>query len=690
MKGEDKLLIKLMDGSDNRFIIPVYQRNYDWKEAECKQLYKDLVSLCISGRSSHFFGGIVRSRVAGGRADDYLIIDGQQRLTTVTLMLLAIYNNIKEGNIVPLDAALGKKIWNKYIVDEYQHDQRKIRLKPIKEDCNAFDCIIFKDKDDYVFSSNVTSNYLYFFERIKELPSDVSIDSFYEAIGKLIVIDIFLEQDDDPQLIFESLNSTGLALTEADKIRNFILMGLSANDQELYYDNYWNKVEKNTSYQLVSSFIRDYLTLTTGKITSIDKVYFTFKNYITDKGISIEFILNELLTYSEIYNQIISANTLYKGVNKILKRLNQLDTKVIHPYLFAMLQYARDNSFSEQEIISVLNVIESYIFRRIICSVPTNALNKIFCTLHKDIIKRKGENDTYTDVLVYILQSKESSGLFPKDDEFRHSFISKNIYSMQAKNKIYLFERIENGDSKEAHDIVTQMEEGLLSIEHIMPKTLNDTWKSELGSEFDRIHSDWLNTIANLTLTGYNSKYSNRPFIEKRDIDNGFKDSCLRLNKYLETCDRWTEIELKVRQNEILSKALLLWLYPETKFTPKVREDEFINLVDDFDFKGRGINSFNFMSTLYKTSDWADMIVDIIKLLGELEMGILHKEAINTDNVWFATSKKNNSYKQITNMVYFSTNSNTNTKINILRGLFDKFELDKIELEFGLVSAKQE
>lgn len=689
MKGEDKLLIKLMEGSDNRFIIPVYQRNYDWKEAQCKQLYKDLVNLCTSQRDSHFFGGIVRSRVSGGRADDYLIIDGQQRLTTVTLILLAIYNNIKEGNVVPAEPSLGKKIWNKYIVDEYQNDKRKIRLKPIKDDCSAFDCLIFKAKDDYILSSNVTSNYLYFFERIKELPNNVSIDSFYEAISKLIVIDIFLEQNDDPQLIFESLNSTGLDLTEADKIRNFILMGLSTSDQELYYDSYWNKIEKNTLYQ-VSSFIRDYLTLATGKITSIDKVYFTFKNHIIDKSLAVESVLCELLTYSVIYNQIISAETKYNCVNTILKRLNQLDTKVIYPYLFAMFQYANEKCFAEQEIVSVLRVIESYIFRRIICSVPTNALNKIFCTLHKDIIKRKGDNDVYLDVLVYILQNKDGSGLFPADEEFRHNIINKNIYSMQSKNKVYLFERIENGDSKEVHDIVRQMNEGTLSIEHIMPRTLNDTWRSELGAEYQRIHSDWLNTIANLTLTGYNSKYSNRPFIEKRDIENGFKDSCLRLNKYLEESNHWTEIELKVRQNEMLTKALLLWSYPKTNFTPKIREDEFISLADDFEFKGRGVNSFNFMGTLYNTSDWADTIVDIIKLLGEFEMGILHKEASNPDSTWFATNKKNSSYKKISNIVYFSTNSNTNMKISILRGLFDKFDLDKTELEFGLIPMKVE
>ena len=690
MKGDNKQLIRVMDGSENRFIIPVYQRNYDWKETHCKQLFKDMLDLIGSDRKSHFFGSIVRSQLQGGGAEDYLIIDGQQRLTTVTLLLLAIRNNIIEGVVTPKDDKLAQKIWHKFIVDEYQNDIRKIRLKPIKDDCIAFDNLIFKSSDDFIMTSNVTCNYLFLDRNIKELAGEILIDELYESISKLVIIDIFLDSDDNPQLIFESLNSTGLDLSEADKIRNFILMGLDISAQEKYYENYWNKIEKNTGYK-VSTFIRDYLTLKTSKITSIDKVYFIFKEFVGEPSKeSTEMILKDLLLYSEIYKKIVSANTGSKEIDTVIKRINQLDMSVIYPYLFALFHHEKEVLLSKCELLKVISTIEIFIFRRLICGVPTNALNKIFSTLHKDVTREKEEPYTYSDKLVYILQSKTGTSRFPKDEEFRQSYITKNIYSMQSKNKVYLFERLENGDSKEVNDIVALMSEGKLTVEHIMPQTLNDNWKTAIGDNWSDVHANWLNTIANLTLTGYNSKYSNRPFEEKRDIENGFKESGLRLNKAVATCDKWTEQELQLRQQEMMEKALKLWVYPETSYQPKQKESEIISLSEDFDFTNRSISSFNFFSTTYKVADWTDTIVEVIKLLTELESSLIYKETADVGNNNFSREKKSNSHKKIIDNVYVWTNNNTNKKINILRELFLKFEIDHDELELNLTPLKIE
>ncbi len=680
MTGTDKPLLKLMDGSDNRFIIPVYQRNYDWKETNCNQLFQDLINLISSKRKTHFFGSIVRSKLNGGGADDYLIIDGQQRLTTISLLLLAIHNNIKNGVVIADSVSLSDKIWDTYIVDKYQKEQRKIRLKPIKGDCEAYDILVAKEEGDYISTSNVTRNYIYFCNRIKDLPKEFTVDELFEAVKSLVIIDIFLGNDDDPQLIFESLNSTGLDLTEADKIRNYILMGLDGDTQELYYEKYWNKIEDNTSYK-VSEFMRFYLTIKTGNIPSINKVHHLFKECISLDNI--EESLKEILEYSASYKSIIESDLKDRAINKILKRLNSMDMSVLYPFLMSFVIYAKDTNLSQSEIIKVISTLEIYLFRRLICGVPANALNKVFTTLHKEVVKRLSDSNwLYSDVFVYILQSKNGSGRFPVNEEFVQSFITKNIYSMQAKNKVYLFERLENGDSKET----TGFEN--LSIEHIMPQTLSDKWKIDLGPDYKRVHMEWLNTIANLTLTGYNSKYQNRTFKDKKDIENGFNDSSLRLNQLLKTFDIWTEIQMKKRQEEIVSLALDLWTYPNTAYIPKVLEMEVISLADDFDFRGRGICSYSFMNTPYKVLDWADTITGVLKLICDLDSSIIYREVDDKTNVWVFSKKTLNSHKQISEGAYIGTGSDTRTKISVLKRIFSKHGIDENELEFTLTPLK--
>ena len=256
MKGYEQWLIQYMGGSAH-LIIPVYQRNYDWKIEQCRQLYDDLVSVARKGLNSHFFGSVVSVSDPGGQMMDYLIIDGQQRLTTVSLLMLAIHRLLEEGTVQAEQKNLASLLLKKYLIDEFENDSQKIKLKPIKDDQRAFISLFDTDAEQIV-ESNLTINYRYFRDRIQR--QEISIDALYSAISKLQIINITLNHEDDPQLIFESLNSTGLALSEGDKIRNYILMGLSLHEQEVYYTKYWNEIEKNTGYD-VSSFVRDYLSI---------------------------------------------------------------------------------------------------------------------------------------------------------------------------------------------------------------------------------------------------------------------------------------------------------------------------------------------------------------------------------------------------------------------------------------------
>lgn len=305
MKGSECRLIEYMEGSKKRFIIPVYQRNYDWKTENCKQLYDDLVKVIKNKRRSHFFGSLVSVYEPSGRNTEFLVIDGQQRLTTVSLLLLAMYNLIKSGIITPKDVYLDKQIYEDFLVDKYQPEETRIKLKPVKNDQKAFGKL-FNDAREHIRESNLTTNYNYFYERIQK--QEISIDELFDAICRLEIINITLNNEDNPQLIFESLNSTGLDLSEGDKIRNFILMGLPSKEQDEYYDKYWNRIEECTKYD-VSSFVRDYLSIKQLAIPSQKKIYISFKDYVDSKSIEPEELLKDLLAYAKRYEILLSGGT---------------------------------------------------------------------------------------------------------------------------------------------------------------------------------------------------------------------------------------------------------------------------------------------------------------------------------------------------------------------------------------------
>lgn len=690
MDGKDKSLLRLMDGSDNRFIIPVYQRNYDWGFTQCQQLFNDLIDIVKNDRATHFFGCVVRCQQKGGGADEYLIIDGQQRMTTVCLIFLAIYWNILKGNLEPEDPKLAEKIYKKFLVDEFDTRDKKIRLKLNKEDRDAFDHLVDCGEGNDYANSRVVTNYDYFYKRMQDLP--FAVDNILDAIRKLIVIDIFLDDDDDAQLIFESLNSTGLELTEADKIRNFVLMGLSEKEQEDYYTKYWSYIEKYCAgNQTLDNFIRDYLTLKspTGEIPNFKKIYPAFKAFA--EGKKMELILAEMKVYSEFYNKIRSSNVGSAEANEIMGRLNYLEMTVTYPYLLGFLGYVEDNHIDNKEVCDVLSCLEVFIFRRMMCGYPTNALNKVFATLHQQILKNKKKSDSYYSVLVYLLQNRRKTVIFPKDDEFIRDFTTKAVYNFRSKNRSYLFDRLENGSSKEKNDVIRYIQKGELSVEHIMPQTLTSAWQEALGEDYFRVHEEWLHTIANLTLTGYNSQYSNRPFSEKKVIENGFQQSGLRLNHYIAQFDKWTEEEMILRRDKLAEMAKSIWAYPETSYQPDVRMEDEVPIGDeDFSYSNRRITSFRLLGTPYAEDEWTSAMVTILQLLYELDPKFLIAETKNKDNVWLVPKDPENRYphKQIADGIWVNTASDTNTKIRIIRNIYRNYDLADDDLVFTLAPEK--
>lgn len=685
MKGSETKLVSYMQGSDKRFIIPVYQRNYDWKTENCKQLYDDLVKVVKRNRKSHFFGSIV-SVHNDGEFNEYLVIDGQQRLTTISLLLLAMYNIMRGGILTPEKSNLPDKIYKTYLIDEWQEDDTRIKLKPVKNDRNAFQRL-FDDVSGYVPDSNLTINYNYFYTRI--LKEEITLDELYDAISKLEIIKITLNQDDNPQLIFESLNSTGVALSEGDKIRNLILMGLPSKKQADFYEKYWNKIENCTNYD-VSLFIRDYLSVKHPPTPAMNKIYFNFKSFIEDKEEDIELLLQELLSYAQWYETLLKGNTLNSGLNACIYRLNRLETTVTRPFFLEVLRLQTEGKVSLEDVKEIFLYTENYLFRRSICDLPTNALNKIFLMLHREIIRYDETDDNYLEKFKYALKSKTDRGRFPDDEEFVGNFSNRSIYQMNSKNKIYLLERFENSGTVEVQNVYKQCDDGVYSIEHIMPQHLTPAWVKELGEDWQEIHEVWLHRLANLTLTGYNSKYSNSPFIEKREIQHGFIDSHLYINKWIAHQEHWGLSELEERNQLLMNQALEIWPLPTTDFKPIEKQVESYSLGDDVELSGRDIIRFSFKSIEQPVNSWIEMQEQVLKILHGEDKSVLSRLAYSTgtdnDLEVYVSNKPQNlrNALEIDKDIYVERNTNTATKIVLLRKVFNAYDVDQEDLVFYL------
>lgn len=685
MKGSECRLIEYMEGAKKRFIIPVYQRNYDWKTENCKQLYDDLIKIIVNSRKSHFFGSIVSVYNPSGRNTEFLVIDGQQRLTTVSLLFLAMYNLISKGIVVPEDASLVNQIYEDFLVDKYQPEEKRIKLKPVKNDQKAFGKL-FSDEKEHIRESNLTANYNYFYERIQK--QEITIDELFDAICSLEIINITLNNDDNPQLIFESLNSTGLDLSEGDKIRNFILMGLPANLQDVYYEKYWNKIEECTKYD-VSSYVRDYLSVKQQAIPSQKRIYANFKDYVELSNIQTDTLLDDLLAYANRYKILLSGGTNNKALNACVYRLNRLESTVTRPFFLEVLRLFDEGKLDILQVAEIFLTTENYLFRRTICDLPTNALNKIFLLLHREIVRYDGKEENYVEKFKYALLSKKERARFPREEEFSSAFTERQIYLMNSKNKIYILERLENFGTVEDKDIYSHCDDGTYSIEHIMPQHLTPTWVNDLGEDYEQIHEIWLHRIANLTLTAYNSKYSNSSFTEKKTMENGFDDSGIRMNTYIAKKDKWTLAELEERNDYLLKRSLEIWKLPETEFQPAEKELDSYTLDDEAgDLTGRLIAKFSFRNTEQPVSSWVEMFQKVIQILYAEDKTIITKLAISDDEnlaVHFSMNANNfTKCLEIGDGIYVWTNTSTQSKLSVLNRIFNLYGADPSDLVFYL------
>ncbi|GAA7478175.1 DUF262 and DUF1524 domain-containing protein [Helicobacter pylori] len=560
-----KLLDFISKSQEKQFVIPIYQRVYSWGKEHCKQLWDDIAKTGGNDKiEGHFIGSIVfvHDGTYSTNHNELLIIDGQQRLTTITLLFIALRDHLNDEDEF-LEKFSRQKIQNRYLTNNDEKGDKKFKLILSEPDRDTLLSLIDKDRrKPSELSLKIMENFKLFEEWIRK--NTDKLETIFKGLDKLMVVEISLERGkDNPQLIFESMNSTGKDLTQTDLIRNYILMGLEPEKQKIFYKKYWRAMEEDFKQNetLFNQFVRHYLTIKTREIPNINKVYEAFKRYQQERGIEIEALLLDLQKYCGYFCQIVFKKEADKDLNKALGFLVDLEMDVIYPLLLELYSDYSDGVLSKQDFILIIYLTESYICRRAVCGLGTNSLNKVFPSFTKHIQK-----DEYFKSLKAHFGYLTEKQRFPNNDEFKKLFITIDFYHFQKRE--YFFERLENFDTKEP--VNTQE----CTIEHIMPQTLTEEWKRDLGENFQAIHDKYLHTIGNLTLTGYNKEYSNNSFQKKRDMEKGFKQSPLKLNQSLKD-GSFGEKEIKKRANDLADWALKIWTYPKLdaetleKYKPK-------------------------------------------------------------------------------------------------------------------------
>lgn len=664
MKADSIMLLEFIGASKRTFYIPVYQRNYDWKRVQCETLFKDLESLIkYPQRESHFMGTVVYvegDSTATFRA--FSVIDGQQRLTTIMLLLKAIADSTDDEDI-------RDDIIESYLTNKRCPEELRIKLKPMKSDALNYEKLIdgqHKDLED----TQIRNNYNLFVELLNQ--SEYSIEQIYGAIQKLEIVYISLDAGkENPQLIFESLNSTGLDLTQADLIRNFLLMGQEHENQEYFYNKYWLRLENLLPEANISEFIRDYLTLKTSNIPNMNNVYSCFKDYYKNLSeISTEVLLIELTRFGEYYSWFKFCNSRENSINKRLSHFQKLKSTTVYPFLLVLFEsYYNNKEMDAETLISIMDLLLSYIVRRLICDMPSNALNKVFAAIGKDFEKNNDEG--YYERVVRFLGARTGKAVFPSNDNVRDNLYDRDFYKF--KHAKFVFEEIEKRRTKEVVDFEN------LTIEHIMPQTLNPKWRIDLGDKADDIHNKYLNCIGNLTLTGYNSELSNDTFDVKKGM---YKDSNVCITKELITYSAWDDNTIRKRTLDLSNSITGIWIYPEgmKKITNNNAEKTEFDITDEVNVKGRTPVEVEIMGVIKTVNSWRDFIKAVCSVLYEYDAQLFKRIINHPDferngkSLISLSSEGFRTPQEIVEGVYFEMNQNANDILNYTKLIIDKFD----------------
>ena len=548
-------IYEILNGN-RQFLTPVYQRYYGWDIEQCTRLWNDIVEMQKKGRAGHFVGSIVNiaEQAMPTGIQKFMIIDGQQRMTTLSLLLLALRDYaIKDPNDATINA---RRIDSMLLKNEYESGDERYKLLLTETDRDILIRLVEKMPIPVDTRSKLLDNYKFFAGKIadKELqPAEV-----YESIGKLQIVNITLDRSiDDAQAIFESLNSTGKELSESDLIRNYVLMGLEPTEQTYVYEHFWRPMELLFVYgvqdSVMDKFFRDYLTMKIARIPKKDRVYEEFKLYHLNCEFStIRELCQDLLTYAKYYTDMVFKRSSNPAFKSLYEDINDLRMAVSYPFLLKVHNDYADGIISEDDLKLIIRLCISYVFRRSICNIPTNSLDKTFATLRNEV-----KPDDYVNSIKAFFVMRDDYKEFPNDEKFAAAFVQRDIYSMRTRN--FILSQLENYGNK-APIVIENY-----TIEHIMPQnsSLSPEWQQMLGANWREVQKTYLHTIGNLTLTAYNSEMSDHPFKVKMDMEGGFKESALRLNAYVVKLTEWNEQRIKERAALLADKAKQIWPFPD-------------------------------------------------------------------------------------------------------------------------------
>ena len=674
MKANELQINSFLQAPNVQFVIPVYQRNYDWTNTHCKELLNDIIAVESEDRGTHFIGSIVfvhEGTYSTNEVKELVIIDGQQRLTTINILYVALYRFAKENN----RAQDAERLYNMFLTNQYvQKESSKLKLKQTDTNSIAFKFIMNGTENENDAFSNVTENYNYFRSIIEE----DNFDLILRGLNRLIFVEISLERDkDDPQRIFESLNSTGLELSQSDLIRNFILMDLPPKDQNRIFETIWSPIEENAKdlvkqNSLVSDYIRDYLTLRNKKIPNKNKVYTEFKSlYSSKKDEAYLQELENIKSLSAHYKKFVNPSSVAdKNIKKELEYINRLEINVAYPFLLQVFEDAENGLLEKSEVIKILRLIQSYTWRRFIVGLPTSALNKIFMTLYAEV-----DAEDYYNSIALALVKKKGSAKFPSNEDLKTALKDKDLYNTQPKNRNYLFEMLENYNNKEY--VNTNNEH--ITIEHIFPRNPNNDWNNDLTTEdYFLFKEKHLNTIGNLTLSGNNGALSNKSFLAKKEMnidenEQGYSFSRLWLNSYLQSLDSWNIINYQERLNIIYERFLKIWQYPDVIIS-EIDDSEEMNIFDAENPINKKLEYFIFENTRIEEDIFSQMYIYVIKKLFEKNSQLL----VSNQEVFKITRNSSDfrSPQEIINGWYIESNMDSNNKFNSLKRLLTLFEME--------------
>ncbi|MBL4771886.1 MAG: DUF262 domain-containing protein [Planctomycetes bacterium] len=558
MKATATPLIGMFKGP-KQFLIPIYQRAYKWTEEQCAQLWDDVVRAAQDDNyPAHFIGSVVyieRGLYQATGVPQLLVIDGQQRLTTVSLMIEALARVLDKQEPSASNELTARRVRSYCLLNQEEDGDLRYKLQLSRGDVETYRALLDGKALPENPARHLVDNFEYFQEKMED--TDVPPHVLYNGISKLLVVDVALDRDhDNPQLIFESLNSTGLDLSQSDLIRNFVLMGLEPKQQEELYKDHWRPIERTLGRteedDTFDRFLRAWLTMRLGEVPSLRRGYETFKRYrMMNPDLLIAELVKDLHKCADHYACIALGQESHPLLAKVFAGLQAIRVDAPMPFLLHAYSLWKSGTLSDEDMVEIARLMESWLFRRAVCDIPSNVLSRTFATIRTHL-----DEENLLESLAAYLILRAGRQRFPRDEEFRTALAGRNLYDF--KHSQYCLTRLENEGSKEPIQI------GNYQVEHVLPQNenLSQEWQTMLGPDWMNVQEHWLHTLGNLTLTGYNPELSDRPFLEKRDMKGGFAASPFHLNSSLAQATTWNEAAIKSRAAQLTQRATKVWPAP--------------------------------------------------------------------------------------------------------------------------------